>query len=217
MKTLFRFGLVVALGGLLEVTPALAVSLGFVPASQTAGVGESVSVDVVVSDLGAGSAPSLGAFDLDVSFDPLILAPTSVTFGPFLGDEGLVEALTSFTLLPGVVDLAEVSFLLPAELDALQPASFTLATLFFDTLGVGTSPLTFAQALLDDAFAVRLDLAPDTGSVTVVATAPVPFPGTLLLVGSGLVALALRWGGGRAARGGANQERADLVAFLNAL
>jgi hypothetical protein len=190
MNTLVRFGLAVALSGLLGTPPARAISLDFVPASQTVGTGP-LSVDVAVSGLGAGIPPSVGAFDLDVSFDPLVLAPISVTFGSFLGDVTLGEALTSFTLSPGVVDLAEVSLLLPVELDALQPASFTLATLAFNTLSTGTSPLTFSQALVDDAFAVRVAADPSNGNVTVEATGPVPRPSGLLLLGWGLAAWAM--------------------------
>jgi hypothetical protein len=93
--------------------------------------------------LNAGGPPSLGAFDLDVSFDPSVLLPLDVAFGPFLGDPSLLEALTDFNFFPGLVDLAEVSLLLPEELDALQRASFPLATLVFDRIGVGEERLAF--------------------------------------------------------------------------
>jgi hypothetical protein len=69
----------------------------------------------------------------------------------------------------------------PGDLDALQPASFTLTTLSFTTLGVGISPLTFSQAQVLDAFAAPLSLTMGSGS-----TAAVPEPGTLALLGSGL-------------------------------
>jgi hypothetical protein len=197
MKALVRCGLVVAISGLLGASPALGVSVSFLPATQNAGVGESVSVDLVVSGLAAGSAPSVGAFDLDVTFDPLVLAASSVTFGSFLGDEAQAQVLTSSALASGLVDLAAVSFLLPDELDALQPASFALATLFFSTLAAGTSPLTLSQVFVDDALGARLAVDTVGGSVSV--SRAVPGPATLGLVGVGLLAWTLR--GRRVRRG----------------
>ncbi len=138
-------------------TSALALSVDFVPGSQTVPVGRPVSVDTVLSGLAAAGPPSVGAFDLDVSFDPSILSPTGVTFGAFLGDPSLFEALTASSFLPGVVDLAEVSLLAPTDLDTLQPVSFALATLSFDTLAFGNSSLNFSQVIVSDAFGERLD------------------------------------------------------------
>jgi PEP-CTERM motif len=184
MKKLIWLSMLVGFFGLLRATPILAISLDFVPVSQTVGLGQSVTVDVVISNLGAGIPLSVGAFDLDVNFDLTILSPTDVTFGPFLGDPGPFEALTSFTFSPGVADFAEVSLLSVPALDALQPASFTLATLSFDTLAVGTSPLTFSQVIVDDAFGNKLTIDAGSGSVNVV-----PEPGTFLLLVTGLVGL----------------------------
>ncbi len=98
-----RLTWVIALVGglsLLGATPALAiVVLDFVPASQTVPVGQSVTADVVIS--GVGRPPSVGAFDLDVSFDPTILSPTGVpVFGLFLGNPGPLEALTPLFSCP---------------------------------------------------------------------------------------------------------------------
>jgi hypothetical protein len=91
------------------------------------------------------------------------------------------------SLLPGAGDL-----------DALQPASFTLATLAFDPPAAGTGPLTFPQAIVDDAFAVRLAVDTAGGGVTV--SVAVPEPATSRRVGLGLTALALKRGRARAAK-----------------
>ena len=194
MNTLLRFGLGVAFSSVLVASPALAISISVLPAAQSAGVGDSVSVDLVISGLEDGGAPSVGAFDLDVTFDPLILAAGSVTFGAFLGDEALGEALTASSVSAGLIDLAAVSLLLPVELDALQPAAFTLATLSFTTLAADTSPLTLSQAFVDDAFGARLAADTVGGSVTVAQAVPQPVsePATLLLVGVGVLAWRLR-------------------------
>lgn len=192
------------LNTLLCSLPALAVTIGLVPGSQTVGVGLPASVDVVVSGFGVGLGPSLGAFDLDVSYDDSILAATGVTFGPFLGDPGLGEAILGFDVsVPGLVDFFEVSLLLPFELDVLQPGSFPLATISFDTVGVGASSLSFSEAVLGDAFGQPLDVtSAQPGSIRVV---PEPASWNLLLAGLALVAqrLIMR----RLARAGARAEK----------
>lgn len=167
----------------------------FDPASKDVTVGDSFSIDVVISGLGAGIAPSVGGFDLSVGYDPGIVTPTGVVFGPFLGDPLLFEALTGFGGAPGSLDFFEISLLPFFDLDALQPDSFTLATLLFDATGIGVTDLTFAAGLggiaLADAFG--LELAPDFGPAAPITSAPkpgedpvIPEPGTLVLFGSAL-------------------------------
>src|SRR5262249_5660910 len=189
MQRLLSAVIIVGLSGYLLVTQTLAISLDFGPAAQTVTLGTTVDVAVVIAGPGAGGPPSLGAFDLDVSFDPSVLSPVGVPFGPCRGDPGLLEAEAGSTLLPGVVDFFAVSLLAAADLDALQPASFTLATLSFGATGLGSSALTFAEVIMGDAFAAPLSVVPGSGSVTVVPRA-VPEPTTWALLGSGLAGLA---------------------------
>jgi len=134
----------------------------------------------------------VGAFDLSVSFNPAVLSATGVTFGSLLGDPLLFEALTGSLIFSGSVDFFEVSLLTPAELDALQTVSFTLATLSFNAVGLGTTGLSFVPGVagfaVSDGFGDPLSITANDGSVDVVA----PEPGTLLLLGAGLGVLAIR-------------------------
>lgn len=167
------------------------ITLSFVPASQTVAPGGAISVALRITGLGAFSAPSLGTYDVDVLYDPTILAFTGVSFGdPNLGNQldlfglGNIAVASPFT---GGVNLFELSFDLPSDLDTLQPGSFTLAVLNFNALQSGTSPLSLNLNALGDSYGNSLSATTQTGSVTVV-----PEPGTVVLLGSGIALLILR-------------------------
>ena len=163
---------------------AQAITLGFEPSSSEVSVGSSLDVNVVISGLGDSAAPSLGTFDLDVLFDPALFGLAGVAFGdPVLGDQ--LDLFDSGSLsgfddsVPGTVNVFEISFDLPEDLDALQSGSFTLFTLTFDALAEGTSSLgaenlTFGDSLGDP---LSVDIAP--GSITATA---LPEPAALSFV-----------------------------------
>lgn len=185
MKTVTLARFLVALSallGMLGPSPAAGVSLRFDPLAQTVPLGQQALVQIEIAGTVGGAAPSIGSYDLDVAFDEAILAAADVRFGPLLGNPLSTTAVD--ISVAGLVNLAEVSFLSPSELDGLQPDTFVLATLAFDTVSTGTSSLAFARILVGDAFGLALDVEGGTASITVV---PVPEPGTLLLVGLGLI------------------------------
>lgn len=173
---------------ILTVKTVQAASLALIPAVQSVEVGNAVEIEVVISGLGDVSAPSLSTFDLDVNFDPSILAFSSATFGdPILGDQlDLLGfgSLTDVTAGAGTVNLFELSFDLPSDLDSLQPDSFTLATLNFNAIGVGSSPLAISTVnALGDANGLPLLIEAVSGANVEVtpSTATVPEPSLSLL------------------------------------
>ncbi|HEX7035857.1 MAG TPA: cohesin domain-containing protein [Pseudomonadales bacterium] len=179
--------LILAMMLLAGAGPARALIIEFVPADQTVALGGTASVDVVIDGLGTGVAPSLGAFDLEITFDDAILAPAGIAFGGLLGD-GIVTSVNGGTLTAGRTDAFELSFLFPSELDALQPSTFTLLTLSFEARSVGSAVLSLGRAILGDGFGDPL-LLDSAGSGTVrvlAASAPVTEPPMLLLLGLGI-------------------------------
>ena len=170
------------------LTPLLALQLFYAPAAggttidlsefeALASPGSSVEIAIRISGLGVSSAPSLGAFDLVVGFDPLHLAFQNVVFGDQL-DAG---AGSSQITAPGTgsVGVAEFAFGSAAALDAFQADAFTLATLSFDPI-VASPTLTF--------FGLRANVVGDAAGDPLEVTV-IPEPSSLSLLAAALAAL----------------------------
>jgi hypothetical protein len=165
-------------------------SLTMVSISDITQIGNSVNVQIGISGLGGNLAPSLGAYDLDLSFDPSHLAFTGAVFGDaLLGNQldlfNFGGNLSGADLTdPGTVNFYEVSFDSVADLNDLQVNSFTLATLSFDVLDFGTSDLTLSVNAFGDAEGNDLPVTTLSTSVTTV-----PLPSAIFLMASGLMGL----------------------------
>lgn len=120
-------------------TSAQAVIIGFDPASVVAEPSDLISVDLVA--MLNDNEPAVGAYDVDVVFDPDALTVVSVSTGGDLG-------LSLFdTLRPSAttIDISEVSLEDLATLEALQDNTVVLAVLQFtvDMLEEDTSTRVF--------------------------------------------------------------------------
>ena len=170
---------------------ANATVIGFDPVSQDVLVGSTASVNLVIQDVGDYTAPSVSTYDLNILFDPTILQFNSAVFGNGLDVWGMgMNARDASVASPGTLNIYEISFDSPDDLNDYQPGSFTLATLSFDALSAGESPLDISINALGDAYGDPLGADLSSGSITATsAAAPVPEPATLFLFLNGLAGI----------------------------
>lgn len=169
-----------------HASTASAAILGLEADTAFASAGDSVAVNLIVSDLGDFAAPSVGAFTASIVFDLAALSFESYSLGAFLGDAGALESVDVSTgVVGGSVGLGEVSLLPAGALDALQPASFVLATLTFSVLDLAPAETTLLEltptALVSNAAGAAIPLNTLTPAA-ITGSTPVNAPATLLLI-----------------------------------
>ena len=170
--------------------PAGAAVLTTSLSSTAVAVGQQFSLDVMVGDL--GPAQALAAFDLDLVFDPVLVAPVSAEFGHYLGEVD-VDQLTHALFGAGRADFAAVSLLDDAALIGLQPGTFPLARLVFTALAPGAVSIDFdlltaPGLLLGDGFGEAIAVSAVHGAIVDIGAATcVPEPSTLALLMLGAI------------------------------
>lgn len=230
IKKITKFGFLLGLTMLAQSVTAITIST--IPSATSLGLGQSLQVDLVVSGLhDLGGFPDneiVSAFDLGVGFDNSVITPTGIVFGdggstPFgdswLGD-GLFDSFRDSNLnfdyvnanlvnayigpaFSQAVELSELSLLAAIDLQQVQPDSFILGSIFFDTVGLGSSGLSIIDDRLYENFvpgsdsglldvkgldgANALITTLNDGSITV--TSAVPVPSAVWLFGTSIFGL----------------------------
>lgn len=183
--TFKRYLSILLLTGFIQAPLAHATLIALQPSLLLATTGDSISLNLVISELGTDS---LGAFDISVGFDSSVLSFTSYSLGNYLGNINLLEAIdASAGVAGGTINVAEVSLLTALDLDALQSDGFTLATLNFNVtnlaFGTQTQLSVLSGPVLGDALGSSIAVT-GLGSASV---GTIPVPGTLLLLTSAML------------------------------
>jgi hypothetical protein len=159
--------------------------LEFTPSVMSFNAGDTVSVEVQVTNLGS---EIVSAYDLDFLYDASILGANGVVFANNLGDPLFFESLQDHNIgTAGLVDFAEVSLLSDAELVSLQGplmGTVSLATLEFTASSAGDS-----SAFSGFSFTPGNDVKCSNNTVCI--PSQVPEPGILALLVIGLLGMGL--------------------------
>ena len=146
------------------------------PSVTTANPGDVFSINIDVSGV-----TDLYAFQFDLTFDPSILSGLDTSEGSFLPQGG------STIFIPGAIDNVVGTVTFTADtLAGLGPGASgdgTLASLLFQSLSSGSSPIDLSNVILLDSSGGDISASLINGSVTV------PEPGILLLLATSLGAL----------------------------
>ena len=194
------------LAALALIVPAHGAVLDVTSSSSNLSVGQLFSIDFNISGLSTASGDALGAFDLDIAYDPALLAFAGFSFNdgatgvnqldlPEPASFGFLGAATAAGIY---IDAYGLSGNSAGILDLAQPDSFRFLRLQFQALGAstGTAVSIYLQdpnLLFIDANAglLAVDLTSSAVSLTIAPLLAVPEPGPLELMGAGLAALAL--------------------------
>jgi hypothetical protein len=181
-----------------------AAVLSILPNNTNIFQGDSVAVDIVISDLGNISSPSASAFQMNLEYDPDILKPSNIGFSNQLNNGNVDSSIQrNDTSSAGTIKLSEVSFLEGNSgecvfcsgpyLDDFQSDSFTLATVTFVAEKEGISDLGFSNVEFtgSNLSATPLNVDLNMGSITV-APATIPLPPSVILFLTGIIMIPLK-------------------------
>ncbi len=191
--------------GAAYAVPAQAATISVVPALSTVGIGDAFKEVSLNVTLGLGEG--VGGFALRLGFDSTLVSGFGYTIDPANKMAGSLDfscgfgpAACSPALGAGFLDLVYIPL---GQVLPPQGAGFTLATVRFAPVALGTTALTIFDTysgLLSNADGTALVVtAVNNGCLTVAQSntepaqecrqAAVPEPGTVALLGSGVLAL----------------------------
>jgi hypothetical protein len=171
---------------------ALAGTISLQPSATTLGLGSPLTVDVNVVGIS-----DLFAYQFDIGFNPAVLSAASVTEGALFSSIGVFFSSGFIDNTGGTI--AFIGDTLSGPGPGVSTGG-TLATITFNSIGVGSSSVDLANIILLDSNLADI-AATASGTLATVASTASPEPGSWLLVG-GAFAVLCGWAAKRGAHFG---------------
>lgn len=183
-------GLILGSASVASAIPVLSIVPNGAPT-----VGDPVALNVQVDGL---DGEWIGAYDLSLGWDPMLLSLSSVGFGSFL--DGPADSIAGYDAGAGFLSIFEVSLGFLANQNGFD--GFSLFSLTFAPLGSGVASVVFVptgfQVLSNELGEAYSDFGRVGIEVPVSPPVSVPEPSSLALLLAGVVAVfGSRWSRGR--------------------
>ena len=146
---------------LAKIAWAQSATVSVSPDSQTIFVGDSTTVGIRIDDV-----TDLYGAEVHLSFDPAILEVTGISEGDLLDDGSGFTAQSEYSNTAGTIDYART---LTAPADPVSDDG-VLITITFMGLGLGTSTISFTDALLANRDGIVIPSSTSDGPITVTAS-----------------------------------------------
>ena len=165
--------------------------LELTPSQTTVSVGDTFSVDLIISGFAGTGVPGMSGFEMGVGWSSTHVALDSYSLGTTLGDPGLGQSIDTSAgqTLPGLVEIGLTSLLPASYLTTQLPDQILLATFEFTAL----APVTPCNCIVISAIPSLFDGNGDMFLPNVinegVQVSIVPLPAALWLLVAGLFVL----------------------------
>ncbi|HTF98056.1 MAG TPA: PEP-CTERM sorting domain-containing protein [Cellvibrio sp.] len=181
---------------LLFTVDTYAISIDMVHNKTLIQNGSTMAIDINISGLNNGAAPSLGAYDLDFNFDKTLFTFNQIIWGDRI--KGNQLDLNNFGSLQlshfsvGTINLFELSFDDIASLEDWQAGEFTLFSILLTATTVGEAHFSLWANNLSDAAGNSIIVKMPDELILDVVGVEVPEPSSLLLLLGCIAILVLR-------------------------
>ncbi|GAA0356818.1 hypothetical protein GCM10009092_21320 [Bowmanella denitrificans] len=212
MKKLNFLKALLGLTALIASSVSQAALITLVPGQNTVSTGQNINLDIVISQLAPGGAPSLSGFDITLSFNNSLAGlDTSDTDSDGVFDAVTIDPASQLDLFglglnilgttmlaPGQLQIFDLSFDLPTDLNDLQANSFVLASLTLAAQSPGLVDFVVNINGLADGLGNAISSQVSNASVLIEgSTTAIDEPSALLLLLVGMILLGRRHRAGK--------------------